>query len=146
LFQVLSGADAVTINHNTGFQSSTMVSADGTPTTHFVFQDNIAPHNSYGVMGSGYGSGIPSLDHYFPGCVFQKNVIVNIAAGGVPPSSYPASTFFPLDWPTVRFVDFANENYALAPSSPYKNAGTDGKDPGADFAEVNAATASVMVH
>jgi hypothetical protein len=42
-------------------------------------------------------------------------------------------------------VDFANGNYALAPTSPYKNAGTDGKDIGTDIAGLNAAIASVTI-
>jgi hypothetical protein len=78
--------------------------------------------------------------------VFEKNVIVSIAASGVPQSGYPVSTFFPPNWAAVQFVDFANGNYALAASSPYKNAGTDGKDIGADIAGLNAATASAIVH
>jgi hypothetical protein len=146
LFQILAGAGAVTIDHNTGFQSNQLIFADGIPSINFVYQNNITPHNSYGVMGSGYASGDPSLNHYFPGFVFSKNVIESIASSGVPQSSYPASTFFPSDWAAVQFVAFANGNYALAPSSPYKNAGTDGKDIGADIAGLNAATASAIVH
>jgi hypothetical protein len=146
LFQVLSGADGVTIDHNTGFQSGVIVSADGTPSTHFVFQDNIAPHNAYGVMGSGFASGIASLDHYFPNFVFQKNVIVNIATSGVAESNYPSGNFFPSNWAVVQFVDSSNGNYSLALSSPYKNAGTDGKNLGADIAGLNTITASVVVH
>ena len=46
-------------------------------------------------MGSGYASGISSLDHFFPGFVFEKNVIEGIAPSGVSQSKYPASTFFP---------------------------------------------------
>ena len=61
LFQVLSGAEAVTIDHNTGFQSSQIIIADGIPSTNFVYQNNITPHNMYGVMGSGHASGISSL-------------------------------------------------------------------------------------
>ena len=41
-------------------------------------------------------------------------------------------------------MNYAKGNYALAPSSPYKNAGTDGKDIGADIAGLNAATASAI--
>ena len=59
LFQVISGADAVTIDHNTGFQSNRIIIADGIPSTNFVYQNNITPHNMYGVMGSGHASGIP---------------------------------------------------------------------------------------
>jgi hypothetical protein len=146
LFQMLSGADAVTIDHNTGFQSNQIITPDGNPSTNFVFQNNIVPHNMYGIKGSGYSSGTAVLNHYFPGFVFQKNVIVSIAASGVPQSGYPVSTFFPPNWAAVQFVDFANGNYALAASSPYKNAGTDGKDIGADIAGLNAATASAIVH
>ena len=100
----------------------------------------------YGIMGSGYASGTLSLNHYFPGFVFQKNAIEGIASSGVPQSSYPVSTFFPSDWASVQFVDFANGSYALAPSSRYKNAGTDDKDIGADIAGLDAATSSVIVH
>src|SRR3984893_10618893 len=146
LFQMLTGADAVTIDHNTGFQSNQIITVDGNPNTNFVFQNNIVPHNMYGIKGSGYSSGTAVLNYYFPGFVFEKNVIVSIAASGVPQSSYPVSTFFPLSWAAVQFVNFANGNYALAASSPYKNAGTDGKDIGADIAGLNAATASAIVH
>jgi hypothetical protein len=146
LFQVLSGADAVTIDHNTGFQSNQIITADGIPSTNFVYQNNITPHNMYGVMGSGYASGTSSLDHFFPGFVFEKNLIAGIALSGVSQSSYPVGNFFPSDLGAIRFVNFAKGNYALAPSSPYKNAGTDGKDIGADVAGLNAATSSVIVH
>ena len=145
LFEVLYGADAVTIDHNTGFQSNQILYADGAPSTHFVYRNNITPHNMYGVKGSGSASGTPSLNSYFPGFVFQNNVLENMAPSGVPPSSYPPGTAFPPDWATVQFMDFANGNYALAPSSPYKNAGTDGEDLGADIVGINAATASVIV-
>jgi hypothetical protein len=50
-----------------------------------------------------------------------------------------------MDWAAVKFMDFKNGNYILAPSSPFKNAGTDGKDIGADIAGLNAATISVIV-
>jgi hypothetical protein len=145
LFQVLSGADAVTIDHNTGFQSNRIVSADGIPSTNFVYENNIAPHNAYGVMGSGHASGTPSLSYFLPGFVFQKNVIANIVASRVSQSNYPAGTLFPSDWAAVRFVNFAAGNYALAPTSPYRNAGTDGKDIGADIAGLNQAIASAIV-
>jgi hypothetical protein len=144
LFQVLSGAEAVTIDHNTGFQSSQIISADGIPSTNFVYQNNITPHNAYGIKGSGHASGNLSLSYFFPDLVFQKNVIENIATSEVPESSYPAGTFFPSDWAAVRFVNFASGNYALVPTSPYKNAGTDGKDIGADIAGLGVATASAI--
>ena len=146
LFQILNGTDAVTIDHNTGFQTNQIITADGTPSTNFVFQNNIAPHNMYGVKGSGYAVGTPSLNYYFPGFMFQKNVIENTASSGVSQSNYPPGNFFTRDWAAVQFGNFANGNYALGPGSPYKNAGTDGKDIGADIAGLNAATSSVIVN
>jgi hypothetical protein len=62
------------------------------------------------------------------------------------PSSYPAATLFPSDWAAVRFVNLAAGNYALAPTSPYRNAGTDDQDIGADITGLNRATASAIVH
>ena len=76
--------------------------------------------------------------------MFQKNVIEGLASTGLPQSSYPVNNYFPLDWAAVQFMDFANGNYILAPSSPFKNAGTDGKDIGADIAGLNAATISAI--
>jgi hypothetical protein len=146
LFQLLSGADAVTIDHNTGFQSNRIIWADGIASTNFVYENNLMPHNAYGVIGSGYAPGISTLERFFPGFVFEKNLIEGIASSGVPQSKYPASTLFAADWGAVNFVDLGKGNYALAANSRYKNKGTDGKDIGADIAALNAATASAIVH
>lgn len=46
----------------------------------------------------------------------------------------------------VEFVNYSNGNggdYHLVPTSPLKNAGTDGKDIGADVNTVQAVTAGV---
>jgi hypothetical protein len=44
---------------------------------------------------------------------------------------------------SVGFVSLGSD-YHLAPTSPYKSTGTDGKDPGADVDLVNAAVAGVQ--
>jgi len=41
----------------------------------------------------------------------------------------------------VRFVSYAGGNFTLAADSPYKSAGTDGKDIGADVSAVPSARA-----
>lgn len=46
---------------------------------------------------------------------------------------YPSDNFFPASLEAVGFVDHAGGNYRLAPFSPYRKAGTDGKDIGADI-------------
>src|SRR5439155_25170872 len=67
------------------------------------------------------------------------------------PANFPASTwtsgnFYPGSATAVQFVNYNNGNggdYHLLPSSPYKGAGTDGKDLGADIDALLSNTAGV---
>jgi hypothetical protein len=59
-----------------------------------------------------------------------------------------ASNFFQTPVSAVEFVDYnggSAGNYALQSTSPYKGAGTDGKDLGANVPAVNAAVAKVRL-
>ncbi|HET8676096.1 MAG TPA: hypothetical protein VFO63_09940, partial [Blastocatellia bacterium] len=134
LFQLIDATINVQIDHNTAFHTFNIVTADGSPHTGFVYTNNLTPHNDYGVMGSGSGVGNTTLGQYFPSYVFSKNVLV---AG--PSSAYPAGNFFPASMSQVGFVDYAGGNYRLSSSSPYKNAGTDGRDIGADIDAIQVA-------
>jgi hypothetical protein len=61
--------------------------------------------------------------------------------------AWPAGNYFPPDPSAVQFVDYNNGNggdYHLLPSSPYKNAGSDGADVGANVDAVSQATAGVL--
>ncbi|MCW5978184.1 MAG: hypothetical protein KIT09_08905 [Bryobacteraceae bacterium] len=141
LFQILAGPEDVTIDHNTmlmaaGSQNVVMFSAD--PAVRFRMTNNLADHGVYGVSGTGKGTGTATLAYYAPGYVFQKNALI-----GGDSSKYPANNFFPATRAAVRFVSEANDNYALDASSPYKNAGTDSKDVGADIALVATETQGV---
>jgi len=136
---MLNGTADVAIDHNTVFQSQHVVIADSLPNSGFVFTNNIAPHNLYGVFGSGRGSGNDSLNAYFPGSVFRRNVIP-----GAPAASYPVDNFYPATLNDVGFADLPGGDYRLAPSSSYKSAGTDGRDVGADIDAVEAATCGAV--
>jgi hypothetical protein len=138
LFQPLSGTADVTIDHDTAFQTGDAIGADGAANTGFSYTNNLTPNNVYGVGGTGtYGNPILTLTTFFPGAVFRRNILV----GGVA-ASYPTDNFFPALLTDVGFIDLAGANYKLAASSAYKNAGTDGKDVGADIDAINAATAA----
>lgn len=128
-----------TVDHNTVFQSSNIISVGGTPSTRFIFNNNITPHNEYGVHGDGSGTGNDGLNTYLPGFTFRRNVIP-----GAPASLYPADNFYPATLDDVGFVNRAGGDYRLASGSPYKGQGTDGKDPGADIDAVAAATAGAV--
>jgi Purple acid Phosphatase, N-terminal domain len=128
-FLIVNGAVSVVIDHNTMFQNGTIIAADGSPANrNLVFTNNITPHNEYGVWGSGQGVGNTALNFYFPGAIFQKNVIVGVPSG----VSYPAGNFLIALLSQVGFVDLAGGDYRLGPNSPYRNAGTDGRDIGCD--------------
>ncbi len=131
VFQILDyrvGTTDVVIDHNTAFQDGPVVFADGKPHAGFVYRNNLSSKGNYGVFGSGASEGLVTIRTYFPGAVFLKNVVV-----GATPSFYPPDNFFPTSMEKVGFVDLAGGNYRLGVSSPYKKAGTDGRDIGADI-------------
>src|SRR5437588_11795509 len=142
LFQLRDGAANVVIDHNTAFQTESPVYAQvstGAPNTGFVYTNDLTPNNQ-GVSGDGTaGNPLATLNTSFPGWVFAGNALIG---GSLP--SYPSNNFFPSTPADVGFVNYAGGDYRLAASSPYKNAGTDGKDVGADIDAINAATANVL--
>jgi hypothetical protein len=146
-FQALGGLLDLEISHNTviGVQSHVVTfECDGDPPivhTNFIYRNNISNHGDYGVFGSGLGTGTVALETCAPGYEFVANVL----AGGEP-DYYPPGNFMepPNSLDEVGFVDLQGGDYRLAPSSPYKNLGTDGLDLGADYAAVLAATQGVL--
>jgi hypothetical protein len=139
--QIVGGPINITVDHNTVFQSGSIIMAGYAPSAGFRFINNIVSHNLYGVIGSDHGSGNDTITHYFPGSVFRKNVIVGVPQGII----YPADNFPPLQLSLVGFVNLAGGDYSLSPISPYKNAGTDGKDVGCDFDALNSKINQVAI-
>jgi hypothetical protein len=135
-FLLITGAPlGVTVDHNTIHQDRMMVLADGDPISGFTLTNNIAPHNEYAIFGSGAGYGNSALAAYFPNAVVRRNAI-----GGANPSLYPPDNFYP-DMTTfnAQFVDVDGDDFRLVTSSIFKNAGTDGRNLGVDFAALDAA-------
>lgn len=145
VFQVLSGVDHLTIEHNTVLNDSavTFITVDGTPSNYnFIFRNNIVSHALYGVHGSGYGVGNSSINQFFPGCIFTNNLMTD----GAVPTQYPANNFYEPNLPAVGFVNYNNGvggDYHLTSSSLYNNLGTDGKDLGANIDSVYLRTKDV---
>jgi hypothetical protein len=130
--QIVGGPLNITVDHNTVFQSGSIIMAGYAPSVGFVFSNNITPHNLYGVIGSNHGSGADTIAYYFPGSVFQRNVIVG--GQGI---SYPTNNFMLTSLSQVGFVSPAEGDYRLGATSPYRNAGTDGKDIGCQLGSVS---------
>lgn len=138
--QILTGSDAVTIDHNTVLQTGSMILLDGPPSTNVRITNNVARHNDYGVFGSGVGYGNSALTQYLPGGVFTSNAVAKeFNAPWNADLVYPAGNFFPATMNDVGFADLANGDYRLAASSPYKHAATDGADLGCDVDAIKAA-------
>jgi hypothetical protein len=145
LYQFLNGTEHLTIRHNTSLNTGTTTSAAGDPTLFLTFQDNICGYGNYGVCGTGTGCGNPTINSFFPGSTFSHNVLIGTQGGpNGNPSQYPPNHWFPAGVTPVRFVDAANDNYALLPTSPYYGTASDGTNIGADIDSLNTYTANVF--
>jgi hypothetical protein len=136
LFQLLEGTANVVIEHNTAFQTGVIIMAEGQQHIGFVYRNNITPHNEYGVKGTGSGVGLPTLARYFPGAVFEGNVLVGQPMDR---ARYPPRNFFSATPEAVGFRDPAGGDYRLAPSSPYRRGATRDRDIGVDLAALELA-------
>jgi hypothetical protein len=140
LYQVYDGPANMTFDHNTGFPDAavTMFAGPG-KSEGFTYTNNLTPDAIYGIDGDGSASGNGTIATYTSNSVFGGDILYAKVDGG----SYPSGFFFPSTVDDVGFVDYAHADYHLALSSPYKNAGTDGKDIGADIDSINRATSGV---
>jgi hypothetical protein len=131
---VTLGGSNVIFDHNTVFTDGTsIVFADVAPVTGFTFTNNIVPDNAWAIIGTGTAPGLGTVNVYFPGGVFRRNVFVGGSASG-----YPADNFFPADVAAVQFRNAAAGDYGLASGSPYAAAATDGTAIGANVTAINA--------
>ncbi|HEY1965779.1 MAG TPA: hypothetical protein VGG59_12645, partial [Acidobacteriaceae bacterium] len=138
-FQFLAAGGDYTVDHNTVINTAlppatpasalALIEAKRSKINNFVFTNNLSTWTKWGFFGAGAGEGTPPLNKYFTNWTFSKNVLVDR-----PANQYPAGNFFPTGVAAVDFVNYAGGNYALAANSPYKNAGTDGTDIGANGA------------
>lgn len=136
LFQISNGPSNVTIEHNTGFQTGQILYAAGNiPSLNFIFRNNIAPHNAYGVFGDGAGVGLTTLNKYFPDFQFSTNVLISNPF----PKNYPSDNFNPAGVAAVGFTNVATGDYSLSPTSPYSKKGTDNTDIGINWLQLQAA-------
>jgi hypothetical protein len=134
-FQILHGPPDIKIDHNTMFQTSCVVLADySQPAVRFEFTNNIGNGD---ICGAGR-VGMNALDYHFPGAIVTHNVLAGTKA-----SLYPSGNFFPSGLNAIGFASYEGGDYRLV-SGPYRGAGTDGQDLGADMASVNQAANAAL--
>ena len=145
----------VTINHVTALQPGAMLNlgddiAVNPAMNNFVFTNNIVAAGSAptsttggGPSNCGYpGAPVESLGRCFQPYTFSHNAVI-ATPPSQPSSRYPAGNFFPLSPAAVEFMNPIGGDFRLHATSRYKNAGTDGKDLGADIETLQAAIAGV---
>jgi regulation of enolase protein 1 (concanavalin A-like superfamily) len=125
----------LTVDHNTISGTGTVVEIMSGAVTGFVFTNNIARHNTYGIKGQNVATGNATLAAFFPNALFRANVL----AGGSA-SAYPSGNYFPAaaDF-NPQFVGATTGDWRLAASSAYNNKATDGTDIGADIGTLELA-------
>jgi hypothetical protein len=158
LFLVMNGwpknpLNTVTINHVTGFPDPIghlflLGNNLRNPSMYgFVFTNNMVTTAQYPVWNSGQpnscatqGTPAQKIKKCFTTYTFTNNALVATPIP-FPPSSWPSGNFFPADANAAGFVQYDNGvdgDYRLLPNSRYKNAGTDGRDLGADIVGLDA--------
>ena len=164
VFEIINGwaknpLNTVTINHVTGFPDPAghvMIlgnQAGNMPMYGLVFINNLVTTGQYPIWDALGGSGscakdnipVVSLAKCFTTFTFTNNALI-AAPAAFPPSTWPLNNMFPQTIDDARLMSFNRGNggnYELQPVSLYENKGTDGKDPGADIAGLNAALVNV---
>ena len=145
----------VFLNHITAFPPTELFSVGdfGTEMANFIFSNSVVTTGRFPIWSTGGGSTncayydkpLTTFDACFSPYSFVNNALI-AAPSAYPPSLWPTGNDFPADIADVQFVNYSNGiggDYHLKPTSPYKNAGTDGKDLGADIDTIALETAGV---
>lgn len=163
LAQVSTGQGApvlqnVSLNHLTAFAPHGVFAFGdpilvNRPMNNFTFTNSIMNAGMYPFEST---AGLTDCAHHaapltvlascFSSYMFRNNAIFTLPKS-TPPPTWPSGNSFPASVSDIQFVNYAGGNggdYHLLPSSPYRNAGTDGKNLGADVDAVLAATAGVQ--
>jgi hypothetical protein len=136
----------ITLDHNTSFPDSMngamLVMGDSGAAQNVKVTNLLSGYGAYGIFGTGSSPGTSALSTYLPNYVYAKNVL--ITSNGSASGTYPSGTQF-TSLAAVRFTNSASSNYQLQSTSPYHNAGTDGKDLGVwDWSCFNNRTAAAL--
>jgi len=133
--------DDLIVDHNTvvGGGGYRMFYMGGNQEETLDLINNIYLFGSEAIRTDGSAGGTASLDASYAAWAATNNAWVGGSASG-----YPSGNFYPANWAAIGFVDYQADgsgDYRLDTGSTYENAGTDGKDLGADIDALEAALA-----
>ena len=125
------GPRDITVDHNTIIQDHAygIVQVQGPPVMGFVFTNNLARQNAYGIIGQDRAPGSDTIAAYFPASSVTDNVIADGDARRYPAGNrFPSSAEF-----RSQFVGYDRGDFRLTAASPWNGAGTDGISLGANL-------------
>jgi hypothetical protein len=120
--QLMSDHEDVTVMQNTfvGDGANNAVMLDGEPDKRLMLFNNVFGTSAYGIIGSGFGEGIPSLAQFAPGAFVEGN-----ALAGKIERIYPARNSFPATITVSDFTNASGNDYTLRATVAYSaNGGT----------------------
>ena len=143
----------VSIDHITAFAPSGLVAVGGplgARMKNVTFTNSIVTAGAYPVWTTGGGANncaysdkpVTTFNACFGPSSFLRNAVIGVPSAYAP-SVWPTGNFFVSHPVLTQFVNFTEGNYQLLSTSPYHNAGTDGKDLGADVSTIASETSGV---
>ena len=136
-------ATYVTITHNTMISPSAaafVFGPFGKTTLNFTARDNIVGAGAYGIIGDNFCC-MKALEVYAPGGDFRGNVMIMPSNAPL----FPQGNYYPSGLALVGFANPENGDFSLLQKSQYRGRASDGRDPGANFAALQAAIKGVRV-
>lgn len=139
----------IIFDHNTAFSDgAAFFMGDSGNVVNLQFTNNLLTNAVYGIFGSGVSAGAAVFTAYSANYNYGQNVLIN--STGKSTGVYPSGTL----WSTLSGVKFTSiigtapdytGNFQLLSTSPFHNAGTDGKDIGVwDWTCLNSDTAAAL--
>jgi hypothetical protein len=130
---------------STAIRSSLVIGGAAGQMSNWTIQNNIIPNGNYAALGAGgCNNGFSTPAAMLAACISPLTFDHNVIMGGTA-TGWLTANWFP-STSTVGFVNFnggSGGDYHLSSGSPYKYAGSDGKDIGADIDTIASETAGV---
>jgi hypothetical protein len=139
-------SDNITIDHDDVFETANiLISGDTGQVTTLAFTNNIGLEGSYTFGGAGT-YGYPSLTFStFVTSLTYKNIVVLTPNGSSDGKTYPSGKTYFNSTANAGFTNYSGGNYQFTGASPYRSAGSDGKDIGVwDWSTFNTETNNAL--
>lgn len=126
-FVLVNDGEGIIVRNNTVLNNGNITTFHGTMPRGFEFYDNIVGHGDYGIHGR------LEMRSDAARAMFFNNIFIDLNRVDPSARSFPPGNEFVSNLNEVGFIDAANGDYRLSPTSRFAGKGRDGKNPGADL-------------